>query len=133
MRKDWRSKQPKRPGERKRGFTREERRRLLQLGASAALFALALLGRSAFPGQFAQWSDALRQDADFKAAFAQLGEATAQGEPLLDALGELCVQVFGGSGDVTETGGAKLFGEVPTYSQRSHLWQDELEDARWGD
>lgn len=129
MKQEWNGKRKSRTGDTARGDHRRERRRLVQLAASAALFALALVGRSVFPGQFALWNDRLRHDTDLKAAFAQLGEAASQGEPILETLGKLCVQVFAGGEELRETGGAKIFDLAPAY----FVWLDQWEDPWCGD
>lgn len=77
-----------------------EKRRLLQLCVCIALFLTVFLGRGIFPERM----DAIRQDllgilhtdTDFAAAFASLGHAIDNGEPVADTLGELWVDVFAG-------------------------------------
>lgn len=78
-----------------------ERRRLLQLGICIALFLTVFVGKGVFPERAAGLREGLAQligsDTDFQAAFADLGRAISNGEPVLDTLGELCIEVFGGS------------------------------------
>lgn len=102
----------------------EERRRLLQLGISLGVFVLALLGRSAFPGQMETWSDFLVKDIDLEAALTRFEESTAQGEPFLDALGELCMEVFTAEEGVPEDGDAP--GEVGG-GREEYLFEKQLE------
>lgn len=75
------------------------RRQLVQLVVCAALFFAVYIGKGAFPERIAQVGPQLlgviRTNTDFQAAFAKLGEAMTQQEPLLDDLGEFCVSVFG--------------------------------------
>ena len=112
----------------------EERRRLFQLGISLAVFALALLGRSAFPQQMEKWSDLLMKDINLEAALTRFEESTAQGEPFLDALGELCIEVF----TAEETGPAgplqkreeSLLDEAPGPADRYHIW-NEFRESQW--
>lgn len=77
-------------------LTPPERRRLIQLGISVGLFLLVFAGRGLFPGQTAEWKRLLGRDADFRGAFSRLGTAVSQGEPVLETLGELWVEVFAG-------------------------------------
>lgn len=78
-----------------------ERRRLLQLGVCVVLFLVVFIGKSAFPGQMdgvkTGLAQILSQDTDFRDAFASLGRSISRGEPVLETLGDLCVDVFGGS------------------------------------
>ena len=132
----------KRGGKRtsRRGVTvpAEERRRLLQLGVSLVVFTLALLGRSAFPGQMEKWSGLLTRDIDLGAALTRFEETTAQGEPFLDALGELCIQVFAAEdGTVIDAGASEgdapaedIFEHAPEPAQRFRIW-DEYRESQW--
>lgn len=45
----------------------------------------------------------IQTDTDFKAAFANLGRSIQRGEPVLDTLGDLWVDVFAGGGRVSST------------------------------
>lgn len=74
-----------------------ERRRLIQLGVSAGLFLLVFFGRGLLGTErISVWKECLGRDTDFKGAFSQLGAAISRGEPLVEALGELWVEVFAG-------------------------------------
>lgn len=78
-----------------------ERRRLIQLGICIMLFLTVFVGKGVFPERAASMREGLSQligsDTDFRAAFADLGRAISNGEPVLDTLGDLCIEVFGGS------------------------------------
>lgn len=77
-----------------------ERCRLIQLGVCLVIFLAVLVGRGVFPEQLAGTRDrllnVLGMDTDFKAAFANLGRAVSEGEPVLDALGGLWLDTMGG-------------------------------------
>ncbi len=73
-----------------------DRRRLIQLLASLALFLLVFVGRGVFPGQFQAWKQVLTSDVDFQAAFQTFSRSVSEGEKLPQALEDLCVTVFGG-------------------------------------
>ena len=77
-------------------------RRLIQLLVSAALFLLVYLGRGVLPGQVEAWRNALTSSVDFQGAFQQFGQAVSEGEPVRDALQDLCVTVFGGQPEEKE-------------------------------
>ena len=76
-----------------------ERRRLIQLGVSLAVFFTVFLGRGVFPQQTDLLRDrlgeVLTRSVDFREAFASLGEALTGEEPVLEAVGAFCAQVFG--------------------------------------
>lgn len=76
-----------------------DRRRLIQLGASLALFLLVYIGRGVFPAQMAAWQELAAADVDFQAAFQQFGVALSQGEPMKGALETLCITLLGGEVD----------------------------------
>ena len=79
---------------------KRERQRLLQLAVCVVLFLVVFIGKGVFPDQLAAMRDkmvaVMGMNTDFKAAFANLGHAISEGEPVLDTLGELWVDVFGG-------------------------------------
>jgi len=75
-------------------LTPREKKRLIQLGLSILLFALAFFGRGVFPREFAQWQDVLCRDLQFERAFSGFGRAISRGEPVLDSLETLWVEVF---------------------------------------
>ena len=64
---------------RRSGLPLRERRRLIQLAASAGLFLLVFFGRGVFPEQMAAWKSILSADVDFRGAVAQLGENSVYG------------------------------------------------------
>jgi murein DD-endopeptidase MepM/ murein hydrolase activator NlpD len=74
-----------------------EKKRLFQLGLCAVLFAVVFFGKGAAPvsGFGETLLELIRSDTDFHSAFAAVGEAVFQGEPVLDTLGKLAVEVFG--------------------------------------
>ena len=84
-----------------------ERRRLVQLVICVALFLVVFVGKGIFPAEMAELRDRvlmlIRSDTDFKEVFSNLGRAISQGEPVLDTLGGLWVEVFGGGTDVSES------------------------------
>ena len=77
-----------------------EKRRMAQLAVCLALFLVVFIGKGVFPGKLAEVREtvlsAIQADTDFKAAFASLGRSISEGEPILDTLGDLWVEVFGG-------------------------------------
>ena len=89
---------------------RRERVRLAQLLVCLAVFLAVFLGRGVFPERLIQVRDSLLSlitaDADFRAAFSDLGESMTEERSLLDRLGEFCVQVFGAAEPEEEPGGA---------------------------
>lgn len=78
----------------------KERRRLVQLCICAALFALVFFGRGILPGKMenarGELLSLLHTDTDFRAAFASLGQSVSGGEPVVETLGSLWVDVFMG-------------------------------------
>lgn len=78
----------------------KECRRLVQLGVCIALFLVVFVGKGVFPEQMLAARDKIVQviqgDTDFRAAFASLGQSISDGEPVLETLGTLWVDVFGG-------------------------------------
>ena len=110
----------------------EEQRRLFQLGISLAVFVLALLGRNAFPKQAESWSDLLRRDIDLGAALSRFEESTAQGEPFLDALGELCIEVLttDAQRDIKSDQPGTLSEEKPDPAERFRIW-NEFRESQW--
>lgn len=77
-----------------------EKRRMAQLAVCLALFLVVFIGKGVFPGKLAEVREtvlsAIQADTDFKATFASLGRSISEGEPILDTLGDLWVEVFGG-------------------------------------
>ena len=113
-----------------------ERRRLIQLGVSAGLFLLVFFGRGLLGTErLTLWKECLGRDTDFKGAFSQLGTALSRGEPLVEALGELWVEVFAG-GSVPASAPVSGMDSLPGFSrymteQLAHpgdpvsLWREE--------
>lgn len=101
----------RRPAQRTRrsaqnGGAEGERRRLIQLAVSLALFLLVYIGRGVFPAQLDIWRTAMAANVDFKAAFQRFSGDLSRGEPVMDALEELCTTLMGG--EVAEEPGPAL-------------------------
>ena len=79
-----------------------ERRRLLQLCICTVLFLVVFLGRGVFPERLevvrGELLEVIRSDADFEAAFANLGRAIERREPVAEALGTLWTDIFSAGG-----------------------------------
>ena len=92
---------------RRSGLPLRERRRLIQLAASAGLFLLVFFGRGIFPKQMAAWKSILSADVDFRGAVAQLGENVSDGTPVLEALEVFWADMTGQAAEPqpSETGG----------------------------
>ena len=73
-----------------------DRRRLIQLLVSLALFLLVYIGRGVFPARFELWRSAVCDDVDFSAAFQEFGRAVSDGRPLRESLEALGVRIMGG-------------------------------------
>lgn len=73
-----------------------ERRRLIQLVVSLALFLLVYIGRGVFPAQLEIWRTVAAANVDFKAAFQRFSGDLSRGEPVADVLETLCVTLMGG-------------------------------------
>lgn len=90
----------RRPAQRTRrsaqnGGAEGERRRLIQLAISLALFLLVYIGRGVFPAQLEVWRTVTAANVDFKAAFLRFSGDLSRGEPVADALEALCVTLMG--------------------------------------
>ena len=92
-----------------------ERRRALQLIVCLALFLAVFIGKGVFPDRITalrqQVLGLLRGDTDFQAVFSDLGRSISRGEPVLETLGTLWSEVFGGE---TQAGPAAAGG--PLYA-----------------
>ena len=110
-----RRKSGKRTGRRSVPLSRTERRRLTQLAVSLVVFGLAFFGRNIFPERISQWKAVLGENTDFRAAFTQFGEAVSRGEPVMDTLNELWVEVFAGGG---YHGVNQIYEQVPDLEER---------------
>lgn len=86
----------RRRGARRAALGEREKRRLIQLGACLALFLTVFLTRGAqrLGTLREELSAALQGDADFRAAFVDLGWSIASGRPLGDTLDQLWTDVF---------------------------------------
>jgi len=89
-----------------------ERRRLLQLAASVALFLMVYVGRGVLPQQMAAWKSILSADTDFKGAAEALGEAVSSGDGVLEALEAFWADVSGQGGGRGARGEGELL-ELP--------------------
>ena len=103
----------RRRGSAKASLGPKERRRLGQLVVCLVLFAVVFVGKGVFPEKMAQARErileTIQADTAFRAVFASLGASISDGEPVMDTLGELWVEVFGGE---TVAVAAPLGGEV---------------------
>ena len=97
-----------------------DRRRLIQLFVSLALFLLVYLGRGVFPALFEPWRNAILDDVDFSAAFQEFGQAVSDGRPLRESLETLGARILGGEPetvepdpDVKEPPKVTLLGQTP--------------------
>lgn len=117
-----RGRRQSRPAERRSGkkiaLAPREYRRLVQLGVCIALFLVVLIGKGVFPEQMLVARDKIVQviqgDTDFRAAFASLGQSISAGEPVLETLGTLWIDVFGGEEPETADSGWE---PLPLYTE----------------
>lgn len=81
-----------------------ERRRLGQLAVCVVLFLVVFIGKGIFPAEMAEVRERMQgliqTDTDFKAVFSGLGRSISEGEPVMDTLEGLWVEVFGGESAV---------------------------------
>ena len=99
-----RERRPGRRADRRNGkrvaLAPRECRRLVQLCVCVTLFLVVFVGKGIFPAQMVAARDkivrAIQGDTDFQAAFANLGQSISAGEPVLDTLETLWIDVFGG-------------------------------------
>lgn len=115
-----------------KGGAEGERRRLIQLLVSLALFLLVYIGRGVFPAQMEIWRTAAEANVDFKAAFQRFGTALSQGEPVQGVLEALCVTLLGGTAveepPPSEPPAAELPQELPMLSQMPRGGLDYLSE-----
>ena len=98
----------KRPARQSEG--QGDRRRLIQLLVSLALFLLVYIGRGVFPTWSAAWKSAILDDVDFSAAFQEFGRAVSDGRSLRESLEALGVRILGGE---PEPDGPEPVGKEP--------------------
>lgn len=79
-----------------------DRRRLIQLLVSLALFLLVYVGRGVFPAQLEAWRAVMDENIDFTAAFQEFGQAMSNGSPLKTSLSSLWTQMLGGEPELEE-------------------------------
>ena len=96
-----RTSSPHRSGRQKAALGPREARRLVQLTVCVLLFLVVFVGKGVFPEEMEAAQEHLTQvlqtDTAFRAAFASLGRSISRGEPVLDTLGSLWIEVFGGT------------------------------------
>ena len=90
----------KRPARQNEG--QGDRRRLIQLLVSLALFLLVYIGCGVFPTRFAAWKNAILDDVDFSAAFQEFSQAISEGRPLRESLEALGARILGGEPEPDE-------------------------------
>ena len=73
-----------------------DRRRVIQLLVSLALFLLVYVGRGVFPARIELWQNAILDDVDFSAAFQEFSQAVSDGRSLRESLEALGVRILGG-------------------------------------
>ncbi len=133
--RDWEKRRREREGGRRTASRRRsggagaelgprERRRLVQLGVCLVLFLTVFIGKGVFPDQVERVREqvvrVMQSDTDFRTAFASLGRSISEGEPVLDTLGELWVDVFGAT-QVSASGPARPGGGAAVWSQVEFL------------
>ena len=84
-----------------------DRRRLVQLLVSLALFLVVYVGRGVFPAQVEVWRSVIYSNVDFAAVFQEFSRAVSDGGAVGDSLEALCVKIFGGEPTIV------LLGETP--------------------
>lgn len=90
----------KRPARQNEG--QGDRRRLVQLLVSLALFLMVYIGRGVFPARFETWRSAICNDVDFSAVFQEFSRAVSDGRPLRESLEALGVRILGGEPEPDE-------------------------------
>ena len=98
-----------------------DRRRLIQLFVSLALFLMVYLGRGVFPALFELWRNAILDDVDFSAAFQEFSQAVSDGRPLRESLEVLGVRILGGEPETVEPDPAEK--ELPNVTNMVLLGQ----------
>lgn len=98
-----------------------ERRRLLQLAGSIALFLLVYFGRGILPGQTVMWRAILGTDTDFRGVAEMFGEVLSGERGALEALAVF----FSAGEDAPVEGGEEVFAapdlpKLPDYVQRAY-------------
>ena len=121
----------RRPAERSKGTTGQkkvlgprERRRAIQLVVCLALFLAVFVGKGIFPQRLAslrqELLELLQTDTDFQSAFSQAGASISQGEPVLDTLEGLWVDVFAGGGSMSGGLGSLAAAQAAALSGFGH-------------
>lgn len=104
----------------------KDRRRLVQLVVSLALFLLVFVGRGVFPRQIQAWKQIVASDTDFKAAFQAFGHAIAEGSTVNTALEKLWAAVLGGGQPAPDEVPELQPPQIKALSQTSRLGLDYL-------
>lgn len=120
----------RRPNHRRRSVSLapREQRRLVQLCVCTALFLVVFLGRGVFPEKLqAVRQDLLKvlqTDTDFTAAFANLGRAIENKEPVVDTLEGLWVDVFAGGQPAAQVFAGPKEHAASYYQEKAFLLSD---------
>lgn len=87
-------------------------RQLTQLLFCLTVFLAVFIGKGIWPSQVAQTGQEVLQliqsNTDFKAAFAQLGQALTEEDSVLGELGEFCVAVFAPQAEQTDNAAVQV-------------------------
>lgn len=106
----------------------QDRRRLVQLLVSLALFLLVFVGRGVFPDQIQVWRRLLASDVDFQAVFQQFQQSLSEGHDIQSALSQLGASVLGGRTQASEPESPEPL-DVTMLSQTSRLGLDYVSQA----
>jgi len=91
-----RKKSIRKRGKQKRNSGSGKKNRGIQLTVSILILIAAVFGEKLFPTQTEMWKELIFRDIDLGKSIFEFGGAVQRREPLLDALGQLCVDVFCG-------------------------------------
>ena len=107
-----------RGGAKRRDTERKEngnRRQLMQLLACLVVFLSVFIGKGIWPSQVArtgaQLLEVIRANTDFRAAFADLGQALSEQESVLGELGDFCVAVLAPEEATADTSVVQVMGQ----------------------
>ena len=106
----------------------QDRRRLVQLLVSLALFLLVFVGRGVFPDQIQVWRRVLTSDVDFHAVFQQFQQSLSEGSGIQSALSQLGASVLGRPAQTSEPERPESL-NVTMLSQTSRLGLDYVSQA----
>lgn len=106
----------------------KDRRRLIQLVVSLALFLLVFVGRGVFPQQIQVWKQIVTSDTDFKAALQTFSHAIAEGNTVNTALEKLWAAVLSGGQPAADNDVPELQPpQITALSQTPRLGLDYLD------